>query len=48
MSKEKEEKLIDLEREYAMHSLFNHKIRALFYKWLIRHLERNVKWNYPS
>lgn len=37
---EREQKIIDLERKYAVHSEHNHRIRSWFYKMLIRHYEK--------
>lgn len=34
------EKLFDLERKYSIHSLYNHKIRALYYKLKIKRHEK--------
>lgn len=37
---DKEQRISDLERKYAVHSEYNHRIRTWFYKMLIRYYEK--------
>lgn len=42
-TKTKEQRIINLERKYAINDLYNHKVRALIYKLLLAYFSKKYE-----